>query len=428
MEERRSWLQRVFGNLFARRTGLSQVRVMAGYTPVFTPWGSRPYDADVVRAAVDAVARNAAKLKAKHIRRVNGAIIHVGGHIERLLQVRPNPHMSAYDFQYKMISMYLLDNNAFAYPQWKAGRLEAVWPINCTGAEVLEDEAGIFYVKFYFADRGTVVLPYSDVIHLRRHFYDNDVLGTPNKPIDTTLSVIHTTREGLAQAVKTSAFLRGILKFQGMMKPEDIQAQRERFVNEYLTMQNAGGIAALDAKADYQELKNDPKMIDADQMKELRDTVFRYFGVNENIVMGRYTEDEWNAFYESTIEPIAVQMSLEFTSKLFTDREIGHGNEIVFEANRLQYASVSTKLALVSMVDRGAMTPNEWREVFNLSPIEGGDVPIRRLDTRPTNEPTDKLVDEEPNTKAPADEVNSGTVAGGVDDADSGTPGGRGEG
>src|SRR5690606_9508536 len=202
----------------------------------------------------------------------------------------------------------------------------------------------------------------------------------------TTLSVIHTTREGLAQAVKTSAFLRGILKFQGMLKPEDIRENRERFVKEYMTVQNSGGIAALDAKADYQELKNEPKMVDADQMKELRDTVFRYFGVNENIVMGKYTEDEWNAFYESTIEPIALQLSLEFTTKLFSDREIGHGNEIVFEANRLQYASVSTKLALVSLVDRGAMTPNEWREVFNLAPIEGGDVPIRRLDTRPTNE------------------------------------------
>src|SRR5690606_25673122 len=154
-------------------------------------------------------------------------------------------------------------------------------------------------------------------------------------------------------------------------------------------VQNSGGVAALDSKADYIELKNQPIMVNAAQMKELRDAVFRYFGVSEKIVIGNYTEDEWHAFYESTIEPIAVQMSLEFTTKLFSDREIGHGNEIVFEANRLQYASVGTKLALVSMVDRGAMTPNEWREVFNLSPIDGGDTPIRRLDTRPTDEDTE---------------------------------------
>lgn len=374
MTEQRNWLQRIFGNLFSRRTGLSQVKVMAGYTPVFTPWGNRPYEADVVRSAVDAVARNAAKLKAKHIRRVNGDIIPVGGHIERLLQVRPNPRMNAYDFLYKLVSTVLLDNNAFAYPQWEGGQLVAIWPVNCVGADILEDERGQLYVKFYFADQGNVVLPYSDVIHLRRHYYDNDMLGSPNTPINTTLSVIHTTREGLAQAVKTSAHLRGILKFQGMLKESDIEANRQRFVEQYMTIQNTGGIAALDAKADYQELKNDPKMIDDKQMRELRDTVFRYFGVNENIVMGKYTEDEWNAFYESTIEPLAVQMSLEFTSKLFTERERGFGNEIIFEANRLQYASVKTKIAMVEqMVPMGLLTINEAREIFNLAPVEDGD-------------------------------------------------------
>ena len=386
MTEQRNWLQKVFGNLFSRRTGLSQVKVMSGYTPVFTPWGGKPYEADVVRAAVDAIARNAAKLKAKHIRRVNGEIIPVGGQIERLLQLRPNPRMNAYDFLYKMVSTAMLDNNAFAYPQWEGGQLVAIWPVSCVGADILEDERGQLYVKFYFADQGNVVLPYSDVIHLRRHFYDNDMLGSPNTPVNTTLSVIHTTREGLAQAVKTSAHLRGILKFSGMLKEDDIKAARDRFVNEYLSVQNTGGIAATDAKAEYIELKNDPKMVDADQMKELRDTVFRYFGISENIVMGKYTEDEWNAFYESTIEPIALQLSLEFTSKLFSDREIGHGNEIVFEANRLQYASVSTKLALVALVDRGIMVPNQLAEVFNLPPVPGGDKPIRRLDTRPIDE------------------------------------------
>src|SRR5690606_30100703 len=143
-------------------------------------------------------------------------------------------------------------------------------------------------------------LPYSDVIHFRRHYYNNDLLGSANQPTNSTLSAIHTTNEGLAQAVKTSASPRGILKFQWLLKKSDIEAQRERFVKEYLTVSNAGGIAALDAKAEYIPLNTEPKMINAAQMKELRDSVFRYFGVNENIVMGNYTEDQWNAFYEST--------------------------------------------------------------------------------------------------------------------------------
>ena len=388
--EKRSLLQKIFGFLRQDRE-LAQLRMLSGYTPVFTPWAGMPYEADVVRAAVDAIARNGAKLKARHIRRVNGQVIPVSGQIERLLTVRPNPNMNAYDFMYRLITTREIDNNAFAYPYWEGSQLVAIWPVNCQRAEFLEDQSGTIYVKFHFADGGSVVLPYSEVIHLRRHYYKNDLLGESNTPINATLSAIHTTNEGLAQAVKTSAHLRGILKYQGLLKDSDIEKNRERFVNQYMTLQNTGGVAALDSKADYIELKNQPLMVNANQMKELRDAVYRYFGINEKIVSGNYTEDEWNAFYESTIEPLAVQMSLEFTSKLFTERERGHGNEIVFEANRLQYASVRTKLGLVQLVDRGIMTPNQLAEVFNLPPVPGGDIPIRRLDTRPVNETDEGL-------------------------------------
>lgn len=383
--ERRSLFQTIFGALRSRRQ-MTQLRMLSGYAPVFTPWQGKPYEADVVRAAVDAIARNGAKLRAKHIRRVDGQVIPVGGQIERLLTVRPNPNMNAYDFLYRLITTLMIDNNAWAYPVWDGPNLVAIWPVNCIMAELLEDESKTIYVEFYFLDGGQVVLPYSDVLHLRRHYYSNDLLGEPNQPINAILSAIHTTNEGLAQAVKTSANLRGILKYQGLLKEADIKVNRDRFVSEYMTLQNTGGVAALDGKADYVELKNQPLMVNAAQMKELRDAVFRYFGISEAIVKGDYTEDQWNAFYESTIEPLAVQMSVEFTSKLFTARELGHGNEIAFEANRLQYASMTTKLNLREMVDRGALTPNEWREALNLAPLEGGDKPIRRLDTRPTNE------------------------------------------
>ena len=379
MTGKRSIFQKIFGAIGSRKT-LSQLRMLSGYTPIFTPWQGKPYAADVVRAAVDAIARNAAKLRAKHIRRVDGKIVPVGGQIERLLTVRPNPNMNAYDFLYRLITTLMIENNAWAYPVWDGFNLVAIWPVNCTMAEFLEDDSRSIYVKFCFSNGDSVVLPYTEVIHLRRHYYNNDLIGEKNDPINSVLSAIHTTNEGLAQAIKTSAHIRGILKFQGMLKPEDIKANRDRFVTEYMTMQNTGGIAALDSKAEYVPVDIEPKMVNAAQMKELRDAVFRYFGVNEKIVMGNYTEDEYEAFYESVLEPLAIQLSLEFTSKLFTERERGFGNEIIFESNRLQYASMKTKLNLKEMVDRGAMTPNEWREALNLAPIEGGDIPLRRLD------------------------------------------------
>lgn len=236
-------------------------------------------------------------------------------------------------------------------------------------------------------------MPYAELIHLRRHFYDSDLCGdTSNKALMPTLELINTTNQGIANAIKSSAHLRGLLKFtQAMMKPEDIKKQRDDFIADYMDVANNGGIAALDAKADYTELKSEPKLINGPQMDLIEQKVYKYFNVNKNIVMSDYDEDQWNAFYESVIEPLAVQLSLEFTSKLFTGRQQGLGHELIWEANRLQYASITTKLSLMQMVDRGALTPNEWREAFNLAPVEGGDKPIRRLDTRPTNE--DKEVD-----------------------------------
>ena len=107
----------------------------------------------------------------------------------------------------------------------------------------------------------------------------------------------------------------------------------------------------------------------------------QFFNTNEKIVQSNYTEDEWNSYYEAVVEPVAIQMSEEFTRKLFSRKERGFGNKIYFEAANLQCASINTKLGLQAMVDRGALTPNEWRETFNLSPVDGGDVPLRRKDT-----------------------------------------------
>jgi HK97 family phage portal protein len=372
--ERRSLFKMMFPNAGGQKKTVTQVQMLSGYSPTFTPWNNKPYEAEAVRSAVDSIARNAAKLKAKHIRRYGKTIEHVGGQIEKLLATRPNPNMNAYDFYYKMITTLLIDNNAFAYPHWDGFNLVAIWPINCLFAEFVEDATKRLFLKFYFADGEQLVLHYPEVIHLRRHFYANDLLGEPNKPINATLSAMHTTNEGLAESVKMSGSLRGIIKYSGILNDTDLEKNRQRFIKEYMTIQNAGGIAALDAKADYQELKAEIKTINYSQMKELRDAVFRYYGTNENIVMSKYSEEEWNAFYESVIEPMALQMSLEFTTKLFTVRELGHGNEIVFEANRLQYASTQSKVNVVErMVPMGLLTINEAREIFNLAPVKDGD-------------------------------------------------------
>jgi HK97 family phage portal protein len=370
----------MFGRKPRADTIYNQLKMLNGYNAVFTTWGNDPYSTDVVRSAVDAIARNAAKLKPKHIKRAGKEIQPVAGQVERVLQVRPNPNMSTYDFLYKMVTALMIDNNVFAYPVWEGSTLKAVWPVIAQQTEFIEDQLGQIGVRFWFSD-DSIILPYDEVIHLRRHFYKNDMAGENNKALNNTLEAIHTTNEGLGQAVKTSASLRGILKYQGILKESDIKANRDRFVAEYLVVQNNGGVAALDSKADYTELKSQPLMVDAAQMKELRENVYRYYGINEKIIIGDYSNERtWEAFYESTLEPLAVQMSLEFTSKLFTTGERGRGHEIVFEANRLQYVSTRTKVQMLKdLAPLGLFTINEGREIFNLAPVEGGDKRIQTL-------------------------------------------------
>lgn len=375
---------KIVGGLADKARNYVRMKMM-GNAYIFTSFGNDAYASDIVRSTVHAIASGAAKFKPKHIRRVGGRITMPGSDIERLLVLRPNPRDSAYDFNYKMVTQLFMKNNAFALIQWDGPNVIGFIPIVYMSVEALEYE-GELYLRFNLPSGNPLVAPYEDVIHLRRFYYESDLFGEGNDiALLPTLELIHTSNEGISAAVKTSADLKGLLKYTANMRPEDLKASRDSFVKDYLDMSNNGGVAALDTKADYIPIKSEPKMVNAAQQRYIEEKVYKYFNVNEAIVMSKYTEDEWNAFYESVLEPIAVQFGLEFTYKLFTRNERAHGNEIVYEANRLQYASVTTKLDLLQMVDRGAMTPNEWREVMNYAPIDGGDKPVRRLDTAEVN-------------------------------------------
>ncbi|GLY09591.1 phage portal protein [Pseudobacillus badius] len=379
-KEKRSLWSRLFGPEPVPKKDETQFQFMNNFVPVFHVFGEDPYASDIVRGAIHAIAQNAAKLKPKHIRRADRDIQHVGGHIERLLTLRPNQFMSAYDFLYKVVTQLYSNNNAFVYINYGAdGRIEGFYPVDASTIELVE-AGSVLYVKFTFANGKKLAAEYEDFIHLRRFFSKSDMFGESNEAMIPTLQLITTTDEGIANAVKSSAFLRGLIQYTAMLKDEDLKKNRDRFVADYMDVSNNGGIAALDSKAEYKELKNDPKMIDAEQMSAIEEKVYKYFNINKKIVTSSYTEDEWNAFYESVIEPIAIQLSLEFTYKLFTEREQGFGNEIIFEANRLQYASNTTKISMVrDIMPLGILSKNEAREIFNLSSIEGGDEFVQTL-------------------------------------------------
>ena len=183
----------------------------------------------------------------------------------------------------------------------------------------------------------------------------------------------HILDEGIINAIKTTSSIKGLLKStKALLKPEDVKKMRDQFVEDFINRGDKSGIGGLDATTEFIPVKIEPTTASEGQIKEIDNKVLSYFGLNENILQSKYSEDEWNAFYESILEPIGLQMSLEFTNKLFTPTEKDFGNEIIFESNRLQYASNRTKIELIRYASN-ILTINEQREVFNLAPIENGD-------------------------------------------------------
>ena len=371
--EIRNMLDKIFG----AKSPLQQTtyyKTLNDFAPSFSPFNGTLYDSDICRTCIDAIAKNAAKLKPRHIRRTNGGIEDVRDNLEWLLSVRPNEYMSAYDFLYKVVSNLYSTNNAFVYVKTVRGQITGLYPIDYNLIEMVEYQHEL-YCKFLFGIGFQMTVPYTELIHLRRHYNRNDLFGEDGtKPFISTLNLMSTINQGIANAIKSSARIRGLLKFTGSIRPEDMEAARAKFVENYLNISNAGSIAATDAKAEFVPMDNKPQTADAEQMKLVKENAYQFFGVNEKIIKADYSESDWDSFYESVIEPIAIQLSLECTTKLFTNREQGHGNEIIFEANRLQYVSAKTKIQLIKELSPlGLLSVNEGREIFNLGPVEDGD-------------------------------------------------------
>lgn len=350
----------------------------------FFSWNGSIYQSDIIRACIRPKAKAVGKLIAKHIRdNVNEFKVNPDSNLRFILE-EPNPLMTGQMFQEKMTVQLELNHNAFAYiKRDEMGIVTEIYPIPCITVEVVEGIQGDIFLTFYFKNGKRMTVPYVDIIHLRKDFNEDDFFGEhPGKSLSSLMDIVITTDQGIVKAIKNSAIIKWILKFKSVLKQEDIDMQVGTFVKNYLNIDNVnGGAAATDPRYDLEQVKNEAFVPDSKQMQETTQRIYNFFNTNEKIIQSKYSEDEWNAYYESEIEPLAMQLAGEFTRKLFSRRERGFGNKIIFEAASLQYASMSTKMALLQMVDRGAMTPNEWRSILSIGPIEGGDKPIRRLDT-----------------------------------------------
>lgn len=381
--ERRSLLGRIFGsekNTTAPTTS-EQVEILEGTKATFTPYKGDFHEDPDVLACVDTIARNGAKMHPRHIRNYfskeenREKLETVKGNLYKLLAKQPNEIQNAYKFYYQIITDLELYNNSLVYIQRDENlKVVGLYPLEFSEIKLYEYKDEI-WVKFKFGRSKERFVPYSRCIHLTRFVGKDGLFGGSSQPIIKVLDIKHVLDEGIVNAIKTTQSIKGILKStKAMLKPEDVKKMRDQFVNDFIDYhRNKSGIGGLDATTDFTPVKIEPQTATEGQIKMFDEKVLKYFGINENIIESKYNEDEWNAFYESVLEPIGLQMSLEFSNKIFTPTEKNFGDEILFESNRLQYASNKTKIELVRYASN-IMTINEQREVFNLAPIENGNV------------------------------------------------------
>lgn len=359
----------------------------------FYAWNGKIYQSDIVRSCMRPKIKAIGKLVAKHIRETvtaKGVDIKVNPDAYlRFLLEEPNPYMTGQMLQEKLATQLALNNNAFALIiRDEMGYPTEIYPIPAGQVEAVYDKDAALFLKFYFRNGKQSIFPYSDIIHLRQDFGDNDIFGESlASALAPLMEIVTTTDQGIVKAIKNSGVIKWLLKYMNSVRPEDLKLNAEMFAKNYLNIENESiGVAAVDSKAEATQIEPKDYVPNATQMDRTTQRIYSLFNTNDNIVQSKYTEDQWNSYYEAEIEPLSIQMTGEYTRKIFTRRERGYGNSIMFEASNLQCANLTTKLALVAMVDRGAMLPNEWRSIFNLTPLQGGDEPIRRLDTAVVNQ------------------------------------------
>lgn len=364
----------------------SQIAMITTFGESFYSWNGKLYESDIVRACIRPKVKAIGKLVGKHIREdpKSGLKVNPDANIRFILE-EPNPYMTGQMFQEKMANQLCLNNNAFALIIRDANGLpEQIYPIPAVNAEAVYDESSNLFIRFTYRNGTMSTFAYEDIIHLRQDYNDKDIFGTGNQEtLSQLMECVGTVDQGIVKAIKNSGIIRWLLKFNSSMRPEDIKRNTEQFVKNYMNYETETfGAAGIDAKVDAKQIDPKDYVPNASVTDRITERIYSYFNTNKKIVQSSWNEDEWNAYYEAEIEPVAVQLGGVYTMRLFSRRERGFGNKIIFEASNLQMASLTTKLAFVAMVDRGAMLPNEWRATMNMAPIENGDKPIRRLDTQ----------------------------------------------
>lgn len=377
-----------FKGLFNKARDYVRAKMLGGYIPVFGQFGSNIYASDVVQNSVDIIATEISKLQPRHIRTDNaGMQTTPRGNLNRLFKFGPNELMTTRDFLEKTIWLLFMNFNAFIYPVYtlvdgpngtQTRSYTAFFPLSPYQVDFLQDPTGTLYVKLYFASGADFTVPYSDIIHIRKRYSVNDIMGgglngqPDNEALLRVLRINDTVLQGLEKGIKTSMSVRGIIKVNTMLDDDAQRAERTRF--EQLMASGDSAILPLDLKGEFTPVSIDPKMVDKDTMAYLKSSIQEWFGVPLPILSRDYTDEQYQAFYESTLEPIIIALGQAFSRTIFSPRELDMGNEIVFYQKDMMYLSTTAKLNLLKTAgEQGLLSDNQKLALLGYPPIPGGE-------------------------------------------------------
>lgn len=349
-------------------------KLLDGYTPHFTTWGGSVYETELIRAVIHTRATHISKLKVETQGSARPAL-------QNKLKHGPNQFQTWSQFMYRLSTILDIHNTAFICPVYDTfGEPSGIYAPLPSRCEIIQ-YGDIPYLRYEFSsgDRAAIELAYCGIMN--KFQYRSDFFGENNHALYPTMDLIHIQNQGIREGVKSAASYRFMAQVGNFTRPEDLAKERKRFTEENFSAEAEGGGMLLfpNTYTNIQQINAKPWVVDAEQMRIIKDGVFDYFTMNEDVLQGKAYGDAWTAFYESSIEPFAIQFSEVVTKALFTFREQSQGNRIMATANRLQYLSNSEKLNVSSqMLDRGIMSINDVREIWNLPPVEGGDARIIR--------------------------------------------------
>jgi hypothetical protein len=350
--------------------------MLNGYTPRFTSWSGGVYESELIRAAINAKATHISKLSVETMGSARPAL-------QNKLKHGPNEFQTWSQFLYRLDTLLEVHNTAFITPIWDDyGEPSGVYTPLPSRCEIVQYN-GVPYLRYEFGhgEKASVELAYCGI--MTKYQYKDDFFGETNGALFPTMDLIHIQNQGIEEGVKSAATYRFMAQLSNFAKPEDLAKERQRFTKENFAKDaNGGGMLLFpNTYTNIKQIDVKPWVVDADQMKAINANVYQYFGVNEDILQNKAFGDSWAAFYEGAIEPFAIQFSEVMTKMIFTLREQSQGNKVIATANRLQYMSNADKLAVsAQMADRGLMTRNEIRQIWNLAPLPepyGDQLPVR---------------------------------------------------